>query len=116
VLFILRIVGTYRDADDNLQYDGDPATAECCAKSIDHRTGNNEWVVKRFRPAGIFLFQPIYAQMPPPGSVERKIDLPTAIAPFSNLRIFSAQNGRFVEHDREKNEWFPVEYDSIITD
>jgi hypothetical protein len=96
--------GTYRDADGNLQYDGDPPTPECCAKSIDRLTGNNEWVVKRFRPAGIFLFRPILAQMRPPSPVEREIDVQTAIAPFFNLRIFSTQTGRFVEYDRE-NFW-----------
>jgi hypothetical protein len=106
--------GTFRDVEGNLQYDGDDPTAAHCAKSIDRRTTNNEWVVKNFRTAGIFLFRPIVAQTLPPGSPEREIDVHMAIAPFPDPRIFSAQNSQFVEYDRRRNEWLPVKYDSII--
>lgn len=38
--------GTSRGEDGNLMHDGYDATAEFCARSIDRRQGNNEWVVK----------------------------------------------------------------------
>jgi hypothetical protein len=106
---------TSRDPDGDLQYDGDDPTAESCAKSIDRRTSSNEWVVKQFGVVGIYVFQPIYVQTMPPGSVERQISLQMAFAPFSGLRVFSSQNGQFVELDRQSGEWSPVEYGSIIS-
>jgi hypothetical protein len=105
---------TSQDSDGNLQYDGYDPTAEFCAQSLDRRQSNNEWVVKNFEVVGIFLFQPIVVQTRPPGSAERKIDLQAAIAPFPDHRIFSTENGHFVELDRDSGGWVPVDYASII--
>ncbi|MDA9396267.1 hypothetical protein WN73_37770 [Bradyrhizobium sp. CCBAU 45394] len=106
--------GTYRDADGNLEYDGDEPTAEFCARSIDRRSGNNEWVVKNFRTIGLFLFRPTFVHIAPPGSPERPIAVQGAIAPFPGLRVFSVENQQFVEFDRTTNEWRPVEYGAIV--
>jgi hypothetical protein len=109
--------GTSRDPtkpDMPIEHDGDPPTADSCARSIDHRKGNNEWVVKNFRTVGVFVFEPIIVHTLPPGSPEKQIDFENAISNFPDLRIFSAKNGQFAEWDRCERQWSTVEYTSII--
>jgi hypothetical protein len=106
--------GTHRDGDGILRYDGDEPTAEGCAKSIDRRTTNNEWVVQNFRTIGLLVFNPTFVHTLPASSPERQINLETAIKPFPDLRVFSARNGEFIEYNRKAGTWSPVQYDDIV--
>jgi hypothetical protein len=75
-----------------------------CADSIDKRLTSNEWRVQDYQSIGIFILPPIVVRQVSSvngdlvaGEVE--IDLAQAIAPFSDKRIFTANQQKFLELD-----------------
>ena len=70
-------------------------TEENCAASIDQHMTSNEWHVQDYVPVGIFILPPIVARqvaifMGEPTAGEVELNLQTAVAPFADQRIFSA--------------------------
>ena len=98
---------------------GLPPTEENCAASIDQRTTSNEWHVQDYVPVGIFILPPIVIRqvaivMGEPIAGEVELNLQTAVAPFADQRIFSANARTFLEFDRPSGQWRAVLYDEII--
>lgn len=90
---------------------GWPPTAETCAESIDRRTSCNEWVVRNYRPIGIFAFCPIRVSKP---GGEVPIDEDAAFGLFPEYRIFSVRDRSFVEYDRQARDWKEVTYAEVM--
>jgi len=97
-------------------YSGD-SKSEGCPRSIDHRTGCNEWLVRNYRPIAIFVFGPIRVSQPIADNYTNdvEIDRDAAFALSPEYRIFSARKGRSLEYNREHRRWSPVSYTTIMT-
>jgi hypothetical protein len=98
---------------------GLPPTEQNCADSIDKRQTSNEWRVQDYLPVGIFILPPMVVRQV--GKVnggliagEIPIELAQAIAPFPELRIFSANQSTFLELNRMSGQWPSVAYNDII--
>jgi hypothetical protein len=103
--------GGFEDLNGETVSAGLPPTAETCGISIDRRTSCNEWVVRDYRPVGIFAFCPIRVSGP---AGEGPIREEAAFELFREYRIFSVRNGSFVEYDRQARGWKEVTYAEIM--
>jgi hypothetical protein len=107
------------DANDESDSLGVMPTREACLQSIEKRKGSNEWRVRNFDPLGIFILPPIFVRrtvefegQPVAGDLE--IDLATAIAPFPEAKIYTADGKGFLSLDRRSLNWRRVNYDEIV--
>jgi hypothetical protein len=48
------------DASGAVQSDGELPSQAACERSLDLRSGTNEWVVRNYQTVGIFVFRPPY--------------------------------------------------------
>jgi hypothetical protein len=98
---------------------GLPATPENCADSVDNRKPSNEWIVRDYAPAGIYILPPIIVRQlgelnGEAVSGEGELNLAQAITPFPDQSIYSANEDSFLRFDRATGKWKPVRYDDII--
>lgn len=87
---------------------------QACADSIDLRQRSNEWLVQDYNVVGIFVLPPLLVRIPVPGTVpviyaefQTTIDDVVDVC-FPHQRVFSANQGSFIEFDRASRSWVAV--------
>ncbi len=84
--------GHPRLPDDTIEVSGKEVTLEACEKAIVESQGTyNEWVLKNYNVFGLFAFgdELLHLGFTP--------NVPALQRDFPGVRLFSQQNGRFVE-------------------
>lgn len=111
--------GSFLDAEGIVQAFGEEPTADTCRRSIAERTEVNEWVIKDFKPLGVFVLPPLMVRSKDLiGGVEtifeNEISLQEVLSAFPGDRVFSARPETYLEYDRSKDKWRAVSYQQII--
>jgi hypothetical protein len=94
---------------------GLPPDQTNCAASIAKRTTSNEWWVQDYKPLGIFVFRPAMVFVKREGGQgESHVDVPQILKAYPSDRIFSTEQGSFLEFNRPTGQWAPVTYGQIV--